>query len=74
MVRVYRAPNLTMLEIVRTALANEGIRTMIRNEYTSIAAGAVPMADAMPELWLINDRDLERAQAIIEQGSRPESN
>ena len=68
MVRVYRSQNLAMVELIRGVLQDEGIPSMIRNEYVSMASGSVPIADAMPEVWLVNDSDLDRAKAIIEHG------
>ncbi len=69
MKRVYSSQNFAMVELNRIALEENGIRTLVRNQYASIASRAIPNQDACPELWIVNDADLARAQSIISQGN-----
>ena len=69
MKRVYTSQNISMVELYKGVLEENGIRTLLRNQYVSMAAGGVPVQDARPELWIVNDGDLAHAQAIISQGA-----
>lgn len=69
MKRVYSSQNFSMVELYRGALEENGIRTLVRNQYASIGAGSIPVQDVCPELWIINDGDLAQAQMVIAQGS-----
>jgi hypothetical protein len=51
---------------LQTLLEAEGIRTEIRNLNASSAAGAVPIAQVYPELWILENQDEARAKAIIQ--------
>ena len=54
-----------MIEHVRAVLAQEGIKTSVRNQYLTGGIGQLPAFDCWPELWLLDDAQTQRAQAII---------
>lgn len=68
MKRVFTSQNFSMVELHRGVLEENGIRTLVRNQYASMASGRIPVQDARPELWIVNDGDLAHAQSIISQG------
>jgi len=43
----------------------EGIQTFIKNEFSQGAIGEVSVFDAWPEVWVVDDKDLEKALAIV---------
>ncbi len=62
----------TVVGHLQGLLEAEGIRTEIRNEAGSGAAGELPFTQVYPELWILDNRDEARAKALI-QGYRDEA-
>ncbi len=63
---VYTHPNPIVVAQSRSTLEHAGIDCTLRNEYAMGAIGELAPIDAWPELWVINDRDYERAQRLLE--------
>ena len=61
MKKIYSSQNLSEIEILRGLLADEGIKTTLFDE------DVVPLAQEMPQVWVVNDEDEERALAIVER-------
>lgn len=57
----------TVVGHLQSVLEGEGIQTEIRNLNASSAAGAVPVAQVYPELWILNNGDEMRAKAVIRE-------
>jgi hypothetical protein len=49
----------------RELLANEGIACLVRNDQLSSALGEIPFIECYPELWVIDDEVLPRAQILL---------
>ncbi len=56
------------LYLFKSLLESEGIVCFIKNEYPP-AAGELPPITAMPELWVMNDDQYERAIKLIQENS-----
>lgn len=67
MIRIYTADTLAIVEYLRSVLAGQRIETLVRNQYVSGAIGELPVFDCSPELWLIDETQLERAQALLRE-------
>lgn len=57
------APQAPMFQRI---LAVEGIATTIRNDRLSSALGEIPFTECFPELWVLDDTQLEKAQQILQ--------
>ncbi len=55
-----------MVGHLQSILECEGIRTEVRNEGGSSLAGEVPFTQVFPELWVLETKDVGRAQRIID--------
>ncbi|HZP88401.1 MAG TPA: DUF2007 domain-containing protein [Burkholderiales bacterium] len=66
MKRLCRVPTLPDAHILRDVLAQSGIETLVFNEHAQSGAGQLPPTEACPELWLVREADLARAQALID--------
>ena len=53
----------TIVGHLQSVLEAEGIRTEIRNEGASRAAGELPISEVYPELWVLDNADEARAKA-----------
>jgi len=65
MKRVYSSHNLVLAHHVRNLLESEGIRSEVRNQVLSSAMGELPPAECQAEVWVLNARDADRAEAIL---------
>ncbi len=65
MKKVYTNENRLLVGNARGLLEAQGIEVSLRNEYVSGVTGEVPVFETWPELWVVNDRDYERACQII---------
>lgn len=54
-----------ILANIREILEQQDIRCTIKNEFASSGSGELPHFDLWPELWILEDSDLESAQAIL---------
>jgi hypothetical protein len=59
--------SLNLLEVhhLKNLLEAEGIRCHIKNELLSRLAGEIPFTECAPQLWLLNERDIERARQVV---------
>jgi hypothetical protein len=59
--------SLNLLEVhhLKNLLEAEGIRCHIKNELLSRLAGEIPFTECAPQLWLLDERDLERARRVV---------
>jgi len=67
---VYTHPNGVVVAQARTDLEQAGIDCVLRNEYASGAMGELAPIDTWPELWVVDDVQWERAQAIVDQAPK----
>jgi hypothetical protein len=63
--RVYRGTSLADVHLVRDLIESDGIPVEVRGELLSGLAGAIPMADTMPTLWVLV-HNAPRARALVE--------
>ena len=59
--------SLNLLEVhhLKKLLEAEGIHCHIKNELLSRLAGEIPFTECAPQLWLLDERDLERATRVV---------
>lgn len=63
--KVYYDQDATMVQYYAEVLEGEGIRVMVKNIATQLAAGEVPFQLVFPEVWVMDDEDYERAVGIV---------
>lgn len=64
---VYTHPSSVAVAQARNALVQAGIQCVLRNEYAAGAMGELAPIDVWPELWVLRDRDFERASLVLAQ-------
>ena len=65
MKRIASSESLAEIGHYRNILEQNGVRCLIKNEQLSGALGEVPFLECLPELWVLNDRDLDRAEGLL---------
>jgi hypothetical protein len=62
---VYTHPNSIVVAQARNALQLAEIECTLRNEYAAGALGELAPIDTWPELWVVRDRDFDRATIAL---------
>ncbi len=71
MKRLTTAPNLALATLRADQLTYAGIATTVQRQYASSIAGEVPPDQALPELWVQDADQLERARALLHELRHP---
>jgi hypothetical protein len=67
MFKLYDASNLPEAHLLLDLLRQAGIAAQVLNSYAQGATGEIPFGQAYPEIWLEDENDGLRAQAIINE-------
>lgn len=65
MQRLFTAVDLPEAYLVANLLQRAGIEVEIRNEYAQGGLGEIPFLHAFPEIWVADNDDFERGQALV---------
>ena len=67
MKHIYTNENIVLLHSAKNFLALNGIESFIKNEHTIPAGARYGIENTFLELWLLDDQDYDKAQAIMEK-------
>ncbi len=67
MIRVFTAQHPAEAHLLKGVLDNAGIETEIRHEALFGATGGVPVNEARPEIWVIDDSRAADALAVLRE-------
>ena len=65
MKRVFGSYNQQLVHHAKNLLEAAGVRVLVRNQYLSGAMGELPPAECQAEVWVMEEKDVERANAIL---------
>lgn len=65
MIKVFEDFDLTRVGHFQSVLTAAGIRTLLKNQFMSSVMGEIPFVEVLPELWVLDERDLPRARELI---------
>lgn len=71
MFKVYSAATLPDAHMMRALLAQAGIEARVFNENAVGGMGEIPFIHVYPEVWVVNERDVQPAQDLIREFERP---
>jgi hypothetical protein len=71
--KIYSAATLPDAHLLRGLLGQAGIEAEVFNENAQGGMGEIPFTHAYPEVWLVDERDSDRAREVISQFERPVS-
>ena len=66
MIELYQARDQVEAQLLKDYLFRQGVEAVILNDFLSGAAGGVP-ANIYPTLWLLEQRELDKARRLTEQ-------
>ena len=64
--KLYHAANLPDAHLLRGLLGQAGIEAHVFNENAQGGVGQLPVMEAYPQIWIVDERDVPRARQIIE--------
>lgn len=67
MKRLLQAPNLALATLWADQLKGAGIEASVQRAYASSIAGEIPPDQALPEVWVLDDGELGRARALMDE-------
>jgi hypothetical protein len=73
MKKLTTSPSLVTINHYKNVLESEGIACQIKNEHLGSIVGEMPFVEVWPELWVVNDLDLDRARQLIDEDITAES-
>ena len=65
--KVYTSDNSAIIGHARQVLENHAIACVVRNDFLLGGAGELPVNETWPELWVIDDRDFDRARTLVDE-------
>ncbi len=65
MKKLYVAQNLIDVESRKELMDQADIPCMIKNQRSAMLGGEVPFVEVFPELWVLQDEDLEQAKTLL---------
>ncbi len=71
MKRLTTAPNLAIATLWRDLLDQAGFEATVQRAYASSIAGELPPDQSLPEIWIQDDGDLERARTTLDALRHP---
>ncbi|HJV62054.1 MAG TPA: DUF2007 domain-containing protein [Albitalea sp.] len=69
--RLTTAPNLAIATLWADMLTQGGFEASVQRAYASSIAGEVPPDQCLPEVWVMEDDELEPARALLQQLRHP---
>ena len=71
MKRITQAPNLALATLWADLLRQGGFDVSVQRAYASSIAGEIPPDQALPEVWIADDEQLDAARTLLHQLRRP---
>lgn len=65
--RLQSAPNLALATLWADMLVHAGIEARVQRQWTSSIAGDLPPDQCLPEIWLLDDTQIEPARALLHE-------
>ena len=69
--RLISAPNLALATLWADMLTHAGIASTVQRAYAGSIAGELPPDQALPEVWVSDDAQLEPARVLLAQLRHP---
>lgn len=64
--KVYENFDLSRVGRMQSVLESNGIQTFVKNQYSSGALGEIPFVEICPQLYVLEEADVERAKSLLQ--------
>jgi Putative prokaryotic signal transducing protein len=69
--RLTHAPNIALAALWADMLRQAGIEASVQRYFAGGIAGEIPPDQALPEIWVLDDAQLERARHVLHEMRHP---
>lgn len=73
MIKVFEDFDIALVGHYQSVLESNGIVTYMKNQFGTSGAGELPFIEVIPQLWVLNEADADRAEALIQELHDPAS-
>lgn len=73
MIKVFENFDFSRVGQMQSVLESNGIATFVKNQFGSSVMGEVPFVEVCPQLFILNEKDLSKAQALLQETSPVET-
>ena len=73
MIKVFEDFDITVVGHYQSVLESNDIATYMKNQFGTSGAGELPFVEVVPQLWVLNEADADRAKVLIQELHDPES-
>ena len=72
MIKVFEDFDIALVGHYQSVLESNNIATFMKNQFGTSCAGELPFIEVIPQLWVLNEADSGRAQALIKELHDPQ--
>ena len=72
MIKIFEDFDITLVGHYQSILESNDIATFMKNQFGTSGAGELPFVEVIPQLFILNEADAERAKALIKELHQPE--
>lgn len=65
MIKVFESFEFSRVGQMQSLLESNGIRTFIKNEFGSSVVGELPFVEVVPQLFVLEEKDLAKAKELL---------
>ena len=65
MIKVYEDFDFSRVGQMQSLLESEGIATFLKNQFGSSVMGEIPFVEVIPQLFILEEKDLARAKRLM---------
>jgi hypothetical protein len=67
MIKVFEDFDITLVGHYQSVLESNEIPTFLKNQFSTSGTGELPFVEVVPQLWVLNDSDIDQAKRLIRQ-------
>lgn len=67
MIKIFEDFDITLVGYYQSVLEANGIETFMKNQFATGGLGELPFVEVVPQLWVLNDAEVPRAMALLEE-------
>jgi len=67
MIKVFEDFDIALVGHYQSVLESNDIATFMKNQFGTSGAGELPFVEVVPQLWVLNEADADRANALIKE-------
>jgi hypothetical protein len=67
MIKIFEDFDITLVGYYQSVLESNNIETFMKNQFGTGGLGELPFVEVVPQLWVLNDAEVPRAIALLEE-------